>query len=51
MQYKQVKGDVFDWLYIDFDTLAYYAEQYGFSAEMVCQGEHYDYLAKLSHSL
>lgn len=48
MQYKQVKGDVFDWLYIDFDTLAYYAEQHGFTAEMVCEGEHYDYLAKLS---
>lgn len=47
MQYKQVKGDVFDWLYIDFDTLAYYAEQYGFTAEMVCEGEHYDYLAKI----
>ena len=48
MQYKQVKGDAFDWLYIDFDTLAYYAEQYGFTAELVCQGEHYDYLARLS---
>ena len=47
MQYKQVKGDVFDWLYIDFDTLAYYAEQHGFTAEMVREGEHYDYLAKL----
>ena len=47
MQYKQVKGDRFDWLYIDFDTLAYYAEQYGFCAELVCQGEHYDYLASL----
>ena len=47
MQYKQVKGDTFDWLYIDFDTLAYYAEQYGFTTEMVCEGEHYDYLAKL----
>lgn len=47
MQYKQVKGDAFDWLYIDFDTLAYYAEQYGFTAEMVCEGEHYDYLAKI----
>ena len=21
MQYKQVKGDSFDWLYVDFDTL------------------------------
>ena len=47
MQYKQVKGEAFDWLYIDFDTLAYYAEQYGFCAEFVCQGEHYDYLASL----
>ena len=47
MQYKQVKGEAFDWLYIDFDTLAYYAEQYGFCAELVCQGEHYDYLASL----
>ena len=47
MQYKQVKGETFDWLYIDFDTLSYYAEQHGFRAELVCQGEHYDYLAKL----
>ena len=47
MQYKQAKGEAFDWLYIDFDTLAYYAEQYGFCAELVCQGEHYDYLASL----
>lgn len=47
MQYKQVKGEGFDWLYIDFDTLSYYAEQYGFCAEVVCVGEHYDYLAAL----
>ena len=48
MQYKHVKGESFDWLYIDFDTLAYYAEQYGFTAEVVCQGEHYDYLAVMT---
>ena len=47
MQYRQVKGESFDWLYIDFDTLSYYAKQYGFSAQIVCEGEHYDYLAKL----
>ena len=47
MQYKQIKGEPFDWLYIDFDTLSYYAQQYGFNAQIVCQGEHYDYLAKL----
>ena len=50
MQYKQVKGDSFDWLYIDFDTLSYYAEQYGFSAEIVCQGDHYDYLARINRN-
>lgn len=48
MQYKQVQGDTFDWLYIDFDTLAAYVSQYGFRAEMILEGEHYNYLAKLS---
>lgn len=48
MQYKQVKGDTFDWLYIDFDTLSLYAAQYGFKAEMVKEGSHYAYLAKLT---
>lgn len=47
MQYRQVKGDTFDWLYIDFDTLAYYADQFGFCAEVLCHGMHYDYLAVL----
>ena len=47
MQYKQVKGDVFDWLYVDFQTLAYYATENGFKAELVKEGEHYDFLACL----
>lgn len=47
MQYKQVKGEAFDWLYIDFETLTFYAEQYGFSTELICEGKHYDYLAKI----
>ena len=48
MQYKQVKGDAFDWLYVDFDTLSYHAEANGFKAELVQEGSHYDYLACLS---
>ena len=48
MQYKQVKGEPFDWLYIDFQTLLLYASKYGFKAELVEEGEHYDYLARLS---
>ena len=47
MQYKQVNGEVFDWLYIDFQTLSMYASQYGFKAEIIEEGEHYDYLAAL----
>lgn len=48
MQYKQVKGDVFDWLYIDFQTLSLYASQNGFKAELVEEGEHFDYIAALT---
>ena len=47
MQYKQVKGEPFDWLYVDFQTLSYYATENGFKAELVKEGEHYDYLACL----
>lgn len=50
MQYKDVVGEPFDWLYVDFDTLAFYAEENGFDAELVAEGEHYDYLARLSLS-
>ena len=47
MQYKQVRGEAFDWLYVDFQTLSYYANENGFKAEMVKEGEHYDYWACL----
>lgn len=48
MQYKNVKGDTFDWLYVDFDTLSSYAEDNGFHAELVVEGEHYNYLARIT---
>lgn len=47
MQYKNTKGDSFDWLYIDFQTLSLHAANNGFKAEMIKKGEHYDYLAKI----
>lgn len=47
MEYKDVLGEPFDWLYLDFQTLAFYAEENGFRAELVEDGEHYDYLAAL----
>ena len=48
MQYKDVSGEPFDWLYVDFDTLAFYAEESGFDAVLLAEGEHYNYLAKLT---
>ena len=48
MEYNGVVGEPFDWLYLDFETLAFYAEENGFRADLVAEGEHYDYLAVLS---
>lgn len=48
MRYKNITGAPFDWLYIDFDTLSMYAEEHGFICEKCIDGEHYDYLARLT---
>ena len=48
MKYKNILGEPFDWLYVDFETLSDYAEDNGFKAELVHEGEHYDYLARLT---
>lgn len=47
MRYKNITGEPFDWLYIDFDTLSMYAEEHGFKCEKCIDGEHYDYLARI----
>ena len=46
MVYKNVKGDRFDWLYVDFPLLKSIAETCGLHGELVEEGEHYDYLAR-----
>ena len=48
MRYKNITGEPFDWLYIDFDTLSMYAEEHGFVCEKCIDGKHYDYLARLT---
>ena len=48
MQYKSIKGEPFPWLFIDPDTLAATARRHGFKVEIVVQGDHYDYLARVS---
>ncbi|QLG46143.1 class I SAM-dependent methyltransferase [Costertonia aggregata] len=48
MQYKGEKGQPFEWLYLDFNTLQRAASDTGFLCELVSEGHHYDYLAKLA---
>ena len=48
MQYKDTIGEPFPWLYIDADTLRERAARNGYSVEVVAEGEHYDYLAKIT---
>ena len=48
IQYKGQKEDPFHWLYIDFNTLQNTAHAAGLQCQLVLEGEHYDYLAKLS---
>lgn len=48
MEYKEEKSNAFEWLYLDFDTLAVVAKKNGYVCEMLLDGKHYDYLVKLS---
>ncbi len=47
LKYKNQSSDWFDWLYLDFDTLAKACVSSGWTCELVTEGQHYDYLAKL----
>ena len=48
MQYKDTIGEPFNWLYIDADTLKEKAVRCGYTVEVVAEGEHYDYLARIT---
>ena len=48
VEYKGVKAASFPWLFVDFDNVQHIAEKFGFQADLVLSGEHYDYLARLT---
>ncbi|MDR6763099.1 SAM-dependent methyltransferase [Flavobacterium sp. 2755] len=48
ISYKGEKEETFDWLYLDYNTLQNAAIANGLKCELVMEGDHYDYLAKLS---
>lgn len=46
--YKKQTEEEFPWLYLDYNTLQNAAFANGLRCEMILEGKHYDYLAKLS---
>lgn len=48
VSYKGEKEDAFPWLYLDYNTLQNAAFANGLQCKLILEGEHYDYLAKLS---
>ncbi|HWR94864.1 MAG TPA: methyltransferase domain-containing protein [Flavobacterium sp.] len=47
IEYKGEKEKPFNWIYIDFNTLQNAAVSVGFKCELIQEGLHYDYLARL----
>lgn len=47
MTYRNIKGKSFDWLYADSVVLAESCRQCGLKCEILAQGQHYDYLARI----
>ena len=48
VSYKGETENPFDWMYIDYNTLQNAAISNGLSCELIIEGEHFDYLARLS---
>lgn len=48
VSYKGEKEEPFDWLYIDYNTLQNAAFANGLNCELALEGEHFDYLARLT---
>ena len=50
MEYKNKKSESFPWLYVDYNTLQRAANYSNLDCELVMEGEHFDYLARLTHT-
>jgi len=48
ISYKGEKEEALDWLFLDYNTLQNAAFANGLQCELILEGEHYDYLARLS---
>jgi hypothetical protein len=49
VQYKGATELPFPWLYMDYNTLQNAAFANGLQCELISEGAHFDYLARLTH--
>lgn len=49
VSYKGEKEEPFSWLYADFYLLRQLCDQSGLDCKLACEGDHYDYLARITH--
>ena len=49
VSYKGEKEEPFPWLYVDFYLLRQLCHQSGLECELAFEGDHYDYLARITH--
>lgn len=49
VRYKGQEEAPFPWLYVDYNTLQNVAYAVGLDCKLLAEGEHFDYLARLSH--
>ncbi|MFC4815814.1 class I SAM-dependent methyltransferase [Flavobacterium sp. GCM10023249] len=48
ISYKEETEDSFPWLYLDYNTLQNAAHANGLNCKLIMEGEHFDYLAKIT---
>lgn len=48
-EYEGQRGEPFPWLYVDSENLRHAAEKNQLTVEKIFKGQHYDYLARITH--
>ncbi|MCI4668962.1 MAG: methyltransferase domain-containing protein [Bacteroidia bacterium] len=48
MRYKNIKGDPFFWIYIEYEKLKSHAQRHGYVCSLIKEGPHFEYLASLT---
>ncbi len=49
--YGDIRGETFDWLYLDLKTLSYYADRHGFACNLASQGEGGQFLVRMVRNI